>query len=446
MVGLDRLVPQRQAVFGAFLAKLADVEIADHVAEVVELDRSARRVGQVHRPHRRHQLGLVARVAAERLEARLHHIAIDVEQAGILARNGIEVLQHAVDETLVAVGCEIQRVRDAAGETDRFIAIALEQGVIAAGFAGDDREFQPGAGIGLHEAQRVRAGEALADAVAIGNLRDKRRIVRRDQRRPNLLEDLAAIVFEGLLEAAHLFVTEGEVFGDADDALEFHFLGGVVRHRMHRLRGGCRSADEIRIGAALRHVFGSGEAQQRNLVLRDVVGNRQQFEGRERSEDGVDFVALDQFLNFGLGAGGIAAGVGGEEFDVAAGDLVVVLLQPGLHALFHLDAALRQRTGLDGEQAELEGRCLRDGRRGEFERHRGGAGGGRSHEFTARNLTRHCIPPIVALIGLCCLWPCRPFFVGRLRPYRHHTRKGLPRPPRRPLNPSTHHPPISSTL
>src|SRR5438128_1390077 len=45
MVGLDGLVPELEAVLGAFLAELADVEVADHVAEVIELERAARRVG-----------------------------------------------------------------------------------------------------------------------------------------------------------------------------------------------------------------------------------------------------------------------------------------------------------------------------------------------------------------------------------------------------------------
>src|SRR6187551_1825364 len=54
VVGLDRLVPVLQAVFGPLLAKLPDVEVANHVAEMVELDRSARRVGEVDAPHRGH--------------------------------------------------------------------------------------------------------------------------------------------------------------------------------------------------------------------------------------------------------------------------------------------------------------------------------------------------------------------------------------------------------
>ena len=60
---------------------------------------------------------------------------------------------------------------------------------------------------------------------------------------------------------------------------------------------------------------------------RDVVGDREQFEGGERPEDGVDLVALDQFLRLGLGAGRVAAGVGGDELDLAAGEGVVLFLQ-----------------------------------------------------------------------------------------------------------------------
>src|SRR5665213_253912 len=42
VIGLDRLVD----VFAAGLFDTADEEVADHVAEVIELDRSARRIGE----------------------------------------------------------------------------------------------------------------------------------------------------------------------------------------------------------------------------------------------------------------------------------------------------------------------------------------------------------------------------------------------------------------
>src|SRR5512143_1020321 len=68
VVGLYGFVPEAQTVLGALFAQLPDVEVANHVAEMIELDRAAWRVCQVDRPHRRHQLGFVAGVAVERLE------------------------------------------------------------------------------------------------------------------------------------------------------------------------------------------------------------------------------------------------------------------------------------------------------------------------------------------------------------------------------------------
>src|SRR5580700_989249 len=46
LIGLDDLVPEFEAVFGAFRPAAPDIEVADDVAEAVELERSARRVGQ----------------------------------------------------------------------------------------------------------------------------------------------------------------------------------------------------------------------------------------------------------------------------------------------------------------------------------------------------------------------------------------------------------------
>src|SRR3984885_12516360 len=46
VIGFDDLVPELQSVFGALRPDTADIEGADHVVEVIELQRSARRVGQ----------------------------------------------------------------------------------------------------------------------------------------------------------------------------------------------------------------------------------------------------------------------------------------------------------------------------------------------------------------------------------------------------------------
>ena len=105
----------------------------------------------------------------------------------------------------------------------------------------------------------------------------------------------------------------------------------------------------------------------------DVVGDGEQFERGERAEDHVDLVALDQFLRLGLGAGGIAAGIGGDQFDRPSGDLIAAVLQEQRDALLHLDAALRERSGLHRQQPDADRLVLRDG--GHRQRRRqGGAG------------------------------------------------------------------------
>ena len=113
-------------------------------------------------------------------------------------------------------------------------------------------------------------------------------------------------------------------------------------------------------GLALRCVTSSAAARLISGVgvVAHVVGDGQQLEGGERPQDDVDLVALDHLLRLGLGAGRVAAGVGDEQLDLAAGERVVLLLQERGDALLHLDAALRERAGLDGEQADLERRGL----------------------------------------------------------------------------------------
>src|ERR1700722_6848275 len=66
LVGLYRLVPEREPVFGALLAEAPHVNVSHGVVEMVEFERPARRVGKTDRLQRRHELVLVAEIAAER--------------------------------------------------------------------------------------------------------------------------------------------------------------------------------------------------------------------------------------------------------------------------------------------------------------------------------------------------------------------------------------------
>src|ERR1700722_19854652 len=54
-VGLYRLVPEREPVFGALLAQAPHVNVSHRVVEMVEFERPARRVGEAAPLQRRHE-------------------------------------------------------------------------------------------------------------------------------------------------------------------------------------------------------------------------------------------------------------------------------------------------------------------------------------------------------------------------------------------------------
>ena len=332
----------------------------------------------------------VVGLAAELLDRGLDALAGDVHAGRVAAGQHVVVLPHRGDEALVARRVEIGRIPRRRDDTDRLVAEAAQQRVVHRGPAGEQRNaaLEAEIGIAAHELHRIRSGEAVEHAIDLADLRDIGRVIRRDERRPQLLDDLAAVVLEHALEARHLLVAESEVLGDRRRALVLELLGGVVAHDVAALRRGRRRADDERIGLALGHVLGGGEADQRGRVVADVVGDRQQLERRERAEDHVDLVALDQLLRLGLGARRIAAGVGGDELDLAAGERVRLLFEKNGEPLLHLDAALRQRAGLHRQQADLERSGLRDGRR-DAELCGSGPGGSGRQKGTTIELARH---------------------------------------------------------
>jgi hypothetical protein len=160
------------------------------------------------------------------------------------------------------------------------------------------------------------------------------------------------------------------------------------------LRRRRRRPDDERVSPALGDVLGSRQADQGGGIVAHIVEDREQLEGRQRPDDDVDLVALDQLLRLGLGARRVAAGVGNDEVDLAAGQRAVLLLEEGADALLHLDAALGERAGLDREQADLERRALGDRRHADGGG--GGAGRGARQELAAIETDSHCVSSLVA--------------------------------------------------
>ena len=359
---------------------------------MIERERPAGRVRQRDRAQGAVQRLAVVGLTAGLLERRLGDHAVDVESRRVDAWNVAVVAHHPVDESLVARRVQVRGVGRARDEADGLVAERLQERVVAGGPSSQDRQLEALVLVLLHELQRIGAGESLDHRIDTADLSQVRRVVRRHQGRPQLLHDPAARVLEDSLEAGHLLVAEREVVGDGDHPLELQLLRRVVGQRVHVLRRGRRGPYEVRVGPALGHVLGGGEAQDRHLRLGGVVGDGQELEGRERSEDHIDVLALHQLLGLGLRAGGIAAGVGDDELDLAAGHRVVPVLEEADGALLHLDPAGSERARLDREQADANRLGLRDRRerQGRRDCHARGTG----QEPTPIDSDRHLAPPL----------------------------------------------------
>src|SRR6266850_129402 len=156
-IRLDRRVDQLVALaLGA-----PDVEVPDVVAQVIEAQRPARRVGERDRPQRLADRVAVFGFAAQLLQRRLRHHAVDVETGRVEAGDVAVVLHHAVDEPLVARRVEVVRVERARDHPHRLVAVRLQQRVVAGRPAAEHGELRARVAVLLHELERVGAGEAL---------------------------------------------------------------------------------------------------------------------------------------------------------------------------------------------------------------------------------------------------------------------------------------------
>src|SRR5262249_5591989 len=92
LVGLDGLVPELEAVLGSLGPDPTDVDVTDDVPEMIELHRSARRIGKSDGFQRVHELLFVVALAVHRRERGIDDLAIEVNAGGIETRNGVEIL------------------------------------------------------------------------------------------------------------------------------------------------------------------------------------------------------------------------------------------------------------------------------------------------------------------------------------------------------------------
>src|SRR5262245_23893966 len=334
--------------FPALLLDPADEDVTDDVAVLVETDLPARRILERHRSHRLDERLWIVRLAPGLLQRRLQYLAVHVVGRGIESDRNIRAVIFADggEELLVGRRIVVERIRDRIQDAVGLVAEAARDDVIGEGQPADQRHRETEVFVLLDELERIGSGQAVADDIAIGDLRDVGRIVGRVERRPQLLEHAPASLLEWTLEAADLFVAEGEIVHHGDGALDLHLLERVVGHRVEALGGARRGAHDERVGLALGHVLRAGIAERRHLVLRQIIDDREMLKGRERPHDHVDLLALDQLDRLGLGTGRVAAGIGDDDLDLAAGDRVITLLEEGCDPLLVMNAARGKDTRL----------------------------------------------------------------------------------------------------
>src|SRR5712691_936388 len=122
-IGLDHGVDE----LAALLLDLADVDVADHVAVLVEAHRAAASRYLVARPQRCLQRILVLDPAVDLLERRFEHGAVGIGRGGVKAGIDLVVAVHAFDEFLVVGIVQLRRVPAGRDDADGIVAHLLQQ-------------------------------------------------------------------------------------------------------------------------------------------------------------------------------------------------------------------------------------------------------------------------------------------------------------------------------
>src|SRR5713101_6387684 len=163
-IGLDDGVD----VFAALLLHLADIAVADHVAELVEPYRAAQRVRHFRVLERLDEDVLVLSLAADRLERMLQDLAAEIGLGRVDARIALVVAADRLDEFFVDGIVELGRVPVAGDGAERIFAHLLQQLLVDRGEAAEDLNLVAVFSELLDDLESVRPGMAGINRVQIG--------------------------------------------------------------------------------------------------------------------------------------------------------------------------------------------------------------------------------------------------------------------------------------
>jgi hypothetical protein len=197
-----------------------------------------------------------------------------------------------------------------------------------AGAVQRDALLQAGCRIVLDELDRTAAGEEGEHRIGLGGGDLGQQGLEFDVRegQVQLLDDLAAALFEGLLEALDRFVTGRVLPGDGDGLL-VTLLGHHFAHGIAGLPVGEAAAEDVgrAHGAGHRIGTGVGHDQQRAGVL-GHLGHGHGHAGVHGADQHVHVVALDQLVDVVGGLGRVGLVVDLDELDLAPAELAALLL------------------------------------------------------------------------------------------------------------------------
>src|SRR4029434_3710619 len=217
-IGLDDGVPE----LAVLPLDLADIDVLNRVAVGVELDGPTRRVGDLDLAQRLQKLLAVLDVTADRL--RRVGDPPGARVGGLREIRGDLAVLLAVfrDEPLVHRRVEGRAVDERADATDGLVTEGGQDELVEGRAAADQRQLrlQPGVLVLLGAARRRDRHHQGEHRVGVApDLGEIGREVRGVEGRPELLDDLAAVLLEGLLEATDDLPAERVVHADDGDAL-----------------------------------------------------------------------------------------------------------------------------------------------------------------------------------------------------------------------------------
>src|SRR5262245_4739013 len=247
-IGLDHGVPELLLVVAEHLLLFdpLDIDVVHGVAHVVQADGTADGIHLDVRDQLHELLG-ARPFAAALLQDRMDHEACGVGRLGEIRRHLAVLLPVLRDKRRVLRGVQGRAVLQHRDVANDLIAHGRQRELVVAGAAADHRLLVARRRQLLGKLQRHRPDHQREDGVGVllygGNERPE---IDGSERWPDLLDDLAAALFERPLETPDGLVAEGVVGRDRYDAL-VSLLTGPLSEGVGRLRARPAGAHEIRV-------------------------------------------------------------------------------------------------------------------------------------------------------------------------------------------------------